>query len=82
MCRDDADIEAMTLIIGKMVKRRHELSLSQRDLADLCGLPHSSVARIESGRSSPNLATLLRIFRELDLCLVAEPAALSSRADI
>ena len=82
MCRDDADIEAMTLIIGKMVKRRHELSLSQRDLADLCGLPHSSVARIESGRSSPNLATLLRIFRELDLCLVAEPAALFSRADI
>lgn len=82
MCRDDADIEAMTLIIGKMVKRRHELSLSQRDLADLCGLPHSSVARIESGRSSPNLVTLLRIFRELDLCLVAEPAALSSRADI
>ena len=82
MCRNDADIEAMTLIIGKMVERRHELSLSQRDLADLCGLPHSSVARIESGRSSPNLATLLRIFRELDLCLVAEPAALFSRADI
>lgn len=82
MCKDDADIEAMTLIIGKMVERRRELSLSQRDLADLCGLPHSSVARIESGRSSPNLVTLLRIFRELDLCLVAEPAALSSRADI
>jgi len=46
-----------------MLERRHDLALSQRDLAELFGLPHA-----------PNLSTLLKIFRELGLNLVAEPA--------
>lgn len=53
--------------IEKAKAERHNLDLSQRDLAELCGLPHSSVARIESGKSSPNLSTLLKIFRQLGL---------------
>ena len=40
---------------------------SQRDLAELCGIPHSSVARIESGKSTPNLNTMLKIFDQLGL---------------
>lgn len=71
--KDLDEIEAISQIVGTMIERRHDLSLSQRDLADLCGLPHSSVARIESGKSTPNLSTLLKIFRELGLSLVAEP---------
>jgi transcriptional regulator with XRE-family HTH domain len=47
----------------------------------MCGLPHSSVARIESGKSTPNLRTLLKIFRELDLNLIAKPAASSSHRE-
>ena len=69
------EVEAISQIVGTMIERRHDLDLSQRDLADLCGLPHSSVARIESGKSTPNLSTLLKIFRKLGLSLVAEPAA-------
>ncbi|MGI6056747.1 MAG: helix-turn-helix domain-containing protein [Bilifractor sp.] len=38
-------------------------------MAEMCGLPHSSVARIESGKSSPNLTTLLKIFDTLGLTL-------------
>ncbi|MBQ8306247.1 MAG: helix-turn-helix transcriptional regulator [Blautia sp.] len=71
--KDIHEIEAVSQIVGAMIERRHDLSLSQRDLAELCGIPHSSVARIESGKSTPNLSTLLKIFRELGLCLVAEP---------
>ncbi len=67
-------VEAISKIVGVMIERRHDLALSQRDLANLCGIPHSSVARIESGKSTPNLSTLLKIFRELDLVLIAEPA--------
>ena len=74
------EIEAISQIVGAMIKRRHELELSQRELADLCGLPHSSVARIESGKSAPNLTTLLKIFRELGLSLVAEPTIKNSRS--
>ena len=68
------EVEAISQIVGAMIERRHDLDLSQRDLADLCGIPHSSVARIESGKTTPNLSTLLKIFKELGLSLVALPS--------
>jgi ribosome-binding protein aMBF1 (putative translation factor) len=79
--KDIDEVEAISQIVGVMIERRHDLDLSQRELADMCGLPHSSVARIESGKSTPNLRTLLKIFRELDLKLVAEPAVSSSHKE-
>ncbi len=79
--RDLDEIEAISQIVGTMIERRHDLDLSQRDLANLCGIPHSSVARIESGKTTPNLSTLLKIFRELGLCLVAEPYPVSTHGD-
>ena len=48
------------------------LPVQQYNSPELCGIPHSSVARIGSGKSIPNLSTLLKIFRELGLNLVAE----------
>ncbi len=72
--KDINEVEAVSQIVGAMIKRRHDLGLTQRALAELCGLPHSSVARIESGKSTPNLSTLLIIFRELGLKLVVEPS--------
>ncbi|MCR5769344.1 MAG: helix-turn-helix transcriptional regulator, partial [Lachnospiraceae bacterium] len=55
--KDFDEIEEISAIVGAMIEQRHNLELSQRDLADLCGIPHSSVARIESGKSTPNLST-------------------------
>ena len=74
------EVEAISQSVGTMIERRHDLNLSQRDLAALCGLPHSSVARIESGKTTPNLSTLLKIFRELGLILVAEPSSITATA--
>jgi DNA-binding XRE family transcriptional regulator len=64
---DMDEVEALSQIVGAMIEQRHNLQLSQRDLAKLCDLPHSSVARIESGKSTPNLSTLLKIFGQLGL---------------
>lgn len=75
IAKDIDEAEALSQIVGAMIKQRHTLDLSQRELADLCGLPHSSVARIESGKSTPNLATLLKIFRQLDLKFTIQPAS-------
>ena len=72
--KDLDEAEAISKIVGAMIERRHDLDLSQRDLAELCGIPHSSVARIESGKTIPNLSTLLKIFRELGLNLAAQPS--------
>lgn len=66
------EAEALSAIIGAMIEQRHCKNLSQRELAALCGLPHSSVARIESGVSTPNLSTLLNIFSHLGLRLVVQ----------
>ena len=47
--RDIDEVEERAKIVSAMIDQRHNLNLSQRDLAEMCGLPHSSVARIESG---------------------------------
>ena len=73
--KDLDEVESIFQIVGAMIERRHDLALSQRDLADLCGLPHSSVARIESGKSTPNLTTLIKILRELGLRLAIQSAS-------
>ena len=73
--KDIDEMEAVARIVGAMIERRHKLNLSQRDLAELCGIPHSSVARIESGKVIPNLNTLLKVFRYFDLNLVVEESS-------
>jgi DNA-binding XRE family transcriptional regulator len=72
--KDIDEVEALSQIVGAMIEQRHNLQLSQRELADLCGIPHSSVARIESGKTTPNLSTLLNIFQHLDLKLQVMPS--------
>ena len=65
--KDLDEVEEISAIVGVMIKQRHDLRLTQRDLAKLCGIPHSSIARIESGKSTPNLTTFLKILNQLGL---------------
>lgn len=74
--KDIDEAEAVSKIVGVMIKQRQTLNISQRELAALCGIPQSSVARIESGKSSPNLVTLLKIFDKLGLELTIQPVAI------
>ena len=66
---DLTEIEEQAKIISAVIEQRNALGLSQRDLAEICGIPQSSVARIESFQTTPNLATLLKILRALGLKL-------------
>ena len=66
---DIEEVEQMACIISTMKNRRKELGLSQRDLASKCGVPQSSIARIESYKTIPNLSTLLNIYNHLGLSL-------------
>lgn len=67
---DIEEVEQMACIISStMTNRRKELGLSQRDLASKCGVPQSSIARIESYKTIPNLSTLLNIYNHLGLSL-------------
>ncbi len=67
--------ESEAAIISAMIRQRKELGISQRELAALCGIPQSSVARIETSRITPRLDTLLKILNQLGLTLCISPAA-------
>ena len=66
---DIEEVEALSSIVGAMIEKRNSLGISQRELAAMCGVPQSSVARIESYKTTPNLDTLLKLFRPLGLSL-------------
>ena len=67
--KDMEDIEALASIVGTMIEQRKALGISQRELASACGMPQSSIARIESFATTPNLETLLKIMKPLGLTL-------------
>ena len=66
---DITEAEHIALIVGAMIEKRNELGITQRRLAEMCGIPQSSVARIESFKTTPNLDTLLKIMQPLGLTL-------------
>ncbi len=63
------EAEAEAEIISAIIKQRNALGLSQRDLASLCDIPQSSVARIESSKTTPKLSTIIKICNQLGLSL-------------
>ncbi len=63
------NIERMAAIIGSIVEQRNSMGISQRELASICEIPQSTLARIESFRTTPNLETLLKIMQPLGLTL-------------
>ncbi len=67
--QDIEEMEELAAIISVIIDRRNELGYSQRELADICGLPHSSVARIEACVVKPNVETLIKIMKPLGLTL-------------
>lgn len=63
------DIEKLASIIGEIIKQRHNKGISQRELAKICGMPQSSIARIESFETTPKIDTLLKLMQPLGMTL-------------
>ena len=66
---DIEEIENLAAIVSSMIEKRNSLGISQRELAAMCGVPQSSVARIESFKTTPKLDTLLKLMHPLGLRL-------------
>ena len=62
-------IEELTAIVAAMIRKRTEMGISQRKLAEICSVPQSSVARIEAMKTTPKLDTLLKLMQPLGLKL-------------
>lgn len=70
--RNMEEIEEISDIVSSIIRRRQKLGISQRALAERCGLPLSSVACIETFKAMPKLDTLIKLTRALDLKLQVE----------
>lgn len=67
--QDIEETEALSSIVSALIRKRTAMGISQRELASLCGIPQSSVARIESCATTPKLDTLIKLMRPLGLHL-------------
>lgn len=67
--KDIEEAESLAEIVGAMIRQRNSMGISQRELAAMCDMPQSSVARIESMKTTPNLDTILKLFEPLGLSL-------------
>lgn len=72
------EVEALSSIVSTIIKQRNTLGISQRELAAMCKIPQSSVARIESFKTTPNLNTILKIMKPLGLTLTVQQSAESN----
>ena len=64
-----------TTFISDLVRARHDLGWSQREIASRVGLPQAHISAIETGKVAPRFNTLLDLVRILgfDLLLVPRP---------
>ena len=69
------EIENVSDIVSVMIRRRQELGMSQRVLAEKCGSPQSSIARIETFKTTPKLDTLVKLMQALNMKLQISAAS-------
>ncbi len=54
-------------IVGSLAGARVKSGLTQRQLADKCGIKQSAIARLESLQAIPRLDTMIKIARSLNV---------------
>lgn len=59
-------------IIEKLIRVRCEQNLTQKQLAERCGIKQSNISRLESGKANPTIKFLKKIADSLDYDLVIE----------
>jgi ribosome-binding protein aMBF1 (putative translation factor) len=59
-------------LIESIIKRRAELEMTQKELADKLGTGQAVISRLESGNANPTLASLAEIAKALDADLHIE----------
>lgn len=64
--------ESCCEIIDQIIQKRHDLGMTQRDLAMAAGLTQSVIGRLEGKKATPQLDTLLRIVDALGCNLKIE----------
>lgn len=59
------EINLQVALIGKLIEARESKGLSQKQLADMCGLKQSAIARLEKMTATPKINTISKVLRPL-----------------
>ena len=60
----------LSKILGNRIRKlREERNISQQNLAEMCNIEKSNMARIEAGRTNPTLLTMHKISTALQIPL-------------
>jgi len=68
-----SEIQFSADLIGKLIEAREAKGLTQRELAELCGIGQPVLARLEKAAHSPQINTLFRVLRPLGYTLAIVP---------
>ena len=69
----------MVKLVGEVIKARKEKHISQRELEDMTGVKQSVIARMESGKTDPQLSTILKLLVFMGKTLTIVPLELSEK---
>lgn len=59
-------------IIKAILNTRNEKSITQKQLADITGIPQADISRLENGNANPSLRTLKRLAEGMGMQLKVE----------
>ncbi|MDD2215492.1 MAG: helix-turn-helix transcriptional regulator [Eubacteriales bacterium] len=68
-----AEIELRVQIAGKIIEARQNKDLTQRALEEISGVRQPVIARIEKGKTDPQITTVLRMLKPLGYTLAVVP---------
>ena len=60
-------------LVGEMIKAREGQGLTQRDMEKLSGVAQPVIARMEKGKTSPSIDTVLKFLVPLGMTLKVAP---------
>lgn len=60
-------------LIDELVRARNEQGISQKKLEELSGVKQPVIARMETGKTSPQVSTLIKILKPLGKTLAVVP---------
>lgn len=68
-----AESNLRVALIGELIKARQEKGISQKKLEQLSGVKQPVIARMETGKTSPQLDTILKVLVPLGKTLAIVP---------
>ena len=72
----------LSRILGNRIRHlREEKNISQQNLAEMCNVEKSNMARIEAGRTNPTLLTMFKISSALKVSLAELLVDFDSKMD-